>query len=400
MIKSIGKEEMVSRVAALFFYLSVTLEILIVIIDKSNYINPIEGQLFRITFLLAAVKMLLTKYTVREWAAIGFFGILAFISYRMTGRNEILRIVVLIAACKGIDMRKALKFIFYLTLGGCLLLVFLSVTGIYGGLYLESDFGRGYVQRRYCLGLGHPNALHCMFFMLVLLYLYLYNRNLKWYHYGILIVLNQGLYYLTDSNTGVIVSYAVIFGAAVIRYSKRLREQKWGYFAGAAGFLFCVILSVLVANPDFAQPDQFWYRNPFVAKMESSLNGRVADLYYGSVRSEGTTPTWSLFSGPENHYFFDMGFVRIFYWYGIIPGVVWVLLNLLLVRSFYRKKDLEGVLILAVLAIYTVVEAHVVSEYLGRNYLFFIMGMYAGDLLFLKSGQEEYLIGAYRFFKK
>ena len=72
------------------------------------------------------------------------FGLLGFVSYRVTGRNEILRIVVFIAACKGTDMKKLLKYVFYMTTAGCLLLVILSVTGIYGRLSLETDFGRGY----------------------------------------------------------------------------------------------------------------------------------------------------------------------------------------------------------------------------------------------------------------
>ena len=165
----------IDKIGLYLLYFSVTLEIIIVIIDKSNYTNPLEGQLFRITFLLAGGKVLCTKYSLKEWAALIMFGLLGLISYKITGRNEILRIIAFVAACKGTDVKKLLKYVFYLTTAGCLLLVFLSVTGIYGGLALETDFGRGYRQVRYCLGLGHPNALHCMFMMLVLLGLYLYH---------------------------------------------------------------------------------------------------------------------------------------------------------------------------------------------------------------------------------
>ena len=95
----------IGKLGVLLFYLSITLELIIVIVDKSNYTNPIEGQLFRITFLLAAGKVLCTKYSIREWASMLLFGLLGFVSYRVTGRNEILRIVVFIAACKGTDMK-------------------------------------------------------------------------------------------------------------------------------------------------------------------------------------------------------------------------------------------------------------------------------------------------------
>ena len=85
------------------------------IVDKSNYINPIEGQLFRVTFLLAAGKILCTKYSIKEWAVLMLFGILGIVSYKATGRNEILRIVAFIAACKGTDVKKLLKYVFYTT---------------------------------------------------------------------------------------------------------------------------------------------------------------------------------------------------------------------------------------------------------------------------------------------
>ncbi len=390
----------IDKIGIILLYLYVTLEVVIVIIDKSNYTNPLEGQLFRITFLLASGKVFFTRYSVKEWAALLLSGILGFVSYKLTGRNEILRIVVFIGACKNVDMGKVLKYVFYTSAAGCLLLAALSLTGIYGGLAMEADFGRGYTQIRYCLGLGHPNSLHCMFMMLLLLGLYLYNERMKWYGYLMLCALNYGLFVLTDSNTGTLISFCGIFGAAVIRYWKGLKEKKWAYIAGTSVFLFCVVCSVLAADSRFAKPKDYWFQNPLVGKVESRLNGRIMDLYYGSVNSEGTTATWSLFSRPENDYYFDMGFVRLFYWYGIIPGGIYVLLNVALIWQFYKKKDGMGLVMMTALSVYTVVEAHLVSVYIGRNYLLFLMGMYGSGILGSDSGKEEYLWTAYRLLGK
>lgn len=395
-----NKKWSLNRIATIVLYLSVTLEILIVIVDKSNYINPIEGQLFRLTFLLAACKVLLTRYSLKEWAAMVLFGVLGLISYKATGRNEILRIVVFIAACKGEDVKKLLRYVFYTTTVGCALLILLSVTGIYGGLALEADFGRGYVQTRYCLGLGHPNALHCMVMMLVLLGLYLYNEKIRWYYYVMLFAMNYALYLLTDSNTGFLMTSCGIIGAAVIHYWKSLKGHKWVYIAGAAVFFACVAFSVLAADSRFAKPLNYWFENPLIATAESHLNGRIKDLYYGSQTAQGTTATWSLFSSPESEYYFDMGHVRLFYWYGIIPGAIYVILNLLLFWQCYKKKDGMGLVMMTVLAVYTVVEAHIVSVYIGRNYILFLMGMYGSDMLALGSDREEYLWRSYRLLGK
>ena len=108
----------IRKIGILLLYLSITLEIIIVIVDKSNYTNPIEGQLFRVTFLLATGKILCTKYSIKEWAVLGLFGILGVVSYKATGRNEILRIVAFIGACKGTDVKKLLKYVFYTTMAG------------------------------------------------------------------------------------------------------------------------------------------------------------------------------------------------------------------------------------------------------------------------------------------
>lgn len=59
-----------------------------------------------------------------------------------------------------------------------------------------------------------------------------------------------------------------------------------------------------------------------------------------------------------------------------------------------------GLVMMAVLAVYTVVEAHIVSVYIGRNYLLFLMGMYGSGMFLADRGREEYLWKAYKLFGK
>ena len=53
------------------FYLAVMIEVLMVIVDKSAYTNPIEGRLFQLTFLLCLIKVVLTRYSWKEYGIIG-----------------------------------------------------------------------------------------------------------------------------------------------------------------------------------------------------------------------------------------------------------------------------------------------------------------------------------------
>ena len=57
--------EKVKQIAYYSFYLAVVVEVLMVIVDKSAYTNPIEGRLFLITFLVFTVKTALIKYSFK-----------------------------------------------------------------------------------------------------------------------------------------------------------------------------------------------------------------------------------------------------------------------------------------------------------------------------------------------
>mgnify|MGYP001049112109 CR=1 FL=1 len=119
-----------SRLPWYLFYGGLTIELLIVIVDKSNLINPFEGRLFQITFLIFLLKLLLTDYSKKEWHWIVGLELLAFFSYWVTGANELIRIVTFVAACKNIPLKQMMCYAFYVTLAGCAVIVMLSLTGM------------------------------------------------------------------------------------------------------------------------------------------------------------------------------------------------------------------------------------------------------------------------------
>ena len=68
-----NRRKIFEKIAYYSFYLAVVIEVLIVVVDKSAYINPIEGRLFQLTFLLFTVKTALTKYSWKEYLVIFLF---------------------------------------------------------------------------------------------------------------------------------------------------------------------------------------------------------------------------------------------------------------------------------------------------------------------------------------
>ena len=91
--------------------------------------------------------------------------------------------------------------------------------------------------------------------------------------------------------------------------------------------------------------------------------------------------TWSLWSDSINDNYFDLGIVRFFYWFGIIPGIIYFLVQCRLSWCGYKQKDYMLLAMIAVITIYSVFEAHFISDYMGRNYILFFFGMYLSEML-------------------
>ncbi|MBD5484777.1 MAG: hypothetical protein HDR18_04525 [Lachnospiraceae bacterium] len=383
----------------LLFYIGLTIELLIVIIDKSNYINPIEGRLFQITFLIFACKLLLTDYNKKQWCAIILLEAVAFVSYRVTGANDLIRIVIFVAACKDIPLKQMLKYAFQVTLLGCLIIIALSVTGIYGEISLTQAYGHESVETtlyigeeaaeetRYTLGMGHPNALSCMFLMLVVMGVYVYFDRMKWYLYLFVMLINVGVYMLTDSKTGMLIVTGFLAGACILSYCKVLREKALIYVCGLLVFALCIGFSVDAAvcaqRVRDARWNEFFYLDPqdnkhivVLGRIDRHISGRIVSLT-DTARNDGMIHTWSAFSEPNNmKNYFDMGWVKLFYRYGVVLGAIYVIAQLALLWKFWKKKDACGLLLFTILAVYTVVEAHLISVYIGRNFLLMMMGYY------------------------
>ena len=281
------------------FFIALTIELLILLVDKSAITNPIEGRLFQITFLLFACKVCLTKYTAAEWTLIALFEMIGLISYLVTGRNEIIRIVTMIAACRDIGEKTVFSYMFRVVSAGCALIVLLSLFGVLGTVKMTAVFRADVEETRYCLGMGHPNSLHCMFFMLVLLFLYLYGSRMKKYWFGVLFLANILVFLLTGSKTGMAVTAFAVLMAAVLVSFPGLQEKKLAYGLTAALLLGCGAVAWFAA----AFSREFWFHEN-LRRFDRLLSDRIVNLYYDSESHAGTLSTWALFGVPENEYYF------------------------------------------------------------------------------------------------
>ena len=140
-----------------------------------------------------------------------------------------------------------------------------------------------------------------------------------------------------------------------------------GMAAGAAGFVFS-LYAAHISN---------WYElmPAWVVRIDRILTGRISSIY-AFENGGGVLRNWKLFGDPNYVDYFDMGYVRLFFWYGIIPGACCMVLLFLLMRVCRTLKDTQGFVLVLSFALFTVVEAHAVSVYLARNYVLFLLGAY------------------------
>ena len=362
-----------NKVRSLLFDIMLTIEMIVVFLDKSDFHFAYESYVFRVTFLMACLVILLgiKEYNVREYVMTVVLMVVAVITYRSSGRNDMIRFLAFIAACKGLDIKNKLKLFFYENLVGSAILILLSVTGIFGKVMTEHATG----QMLYVFGFGNANGFHCMFMMILFLGIYIYSERLKWYHYLALFILNIIIYKLTSCETAFalvalgLICFYMVKGVAI--KGRKLGEAGWIYIAGIATFLFAIGFSVWAAIVSKYTWMPWFKKVQFIDKL---LTGRIMNLYWNWDAHPGAIESWKLFAGSDTDYYFDMGWCRLAYWYGIIPAVCVIVLLLILYIDCMNKRDGYLLVILTCLGIYTIVEAHIVSVYIGRNYILLFLG--------------------------
>ena len=252
------------------------------------------------------------------------------------------------------------------------------MTGFAGDVKLIEDFGRDVGNEvRYTFGFGHPNTLMSVVFSIEVLLVYLISGMKRAKRNGILIALlflNVVLYFLTGSRTGVALSVFTVVLAFLVFETRFLKESGFLYGFGAFVIFACVAFSVWAAKiSKYARKKKY----PFYYKLDRILTGRIQSLYYDTKPHKGSLKTWTLFGDEfSGNAFFDMGWVRLFYWYGIIPAILILLIILFFIYRLYLKRDYATMIMVISISVFTLVEASFVSSFIGRNYLLPVLGVY------------------------
>ena len=245
-IQRLQQDARIVRLRTILFFFALTIELVVELMAKSAYLYPYESYTFRLTFLLTLIVVLLTDYTLPQYAMIAAACAFGLLSYYMCGRNEVLRFAVFIIACKGVDMHRAMTCAFYVTLIGALLIVVGAFLGIGGGISSDAfERAAGSGGLRYMFGMGHPNAFHCVALMLMMLWLYLHRRRTRLWTYVILLCMQLAVFLFTDSRTSLLVA---LFALAVFLLAERFGRSRLFLCGAVAVYILSLLFSMWGAS--------------------------------------------------------------------------------------------------------------------------------------------------------
>lgn len=367
------------------FYIALFLEVLIFMLDRADWYNPYTTLMFRIPFVLFVIKCLCTRYDKKQWIFIIVTAMLSFITYRISLKDEVIRAMVLVIAMKDLDLRRVLKFNYFVTSFGVFVLGFLSIIGICGSVNASAGYGFKAEAFMLSFGLGSSNTWAIQIWLLVVLAYYIYVDRLPLKTYGAIFIFGIIVFVLSKCRIEILMmTFLAIVGYLFAKFTS-LRTKKGVYIGGG------VLTGVSLGFSIYAAATSKWweYQTPVERFLDIITTGRISSIY-AYLNGGGVLSNWRLFGAPEFVEYFDMGWVRLFWWYGIIPGTLCIFAILWLFVYQYKKGDYAGFLLTVSIVLFTVLEAHFISQFLARAYLLFQFGdIWYRDWLFCKEYDKE-----------
>ena len=327
---------LLKKLSGILFYIAISLLAisdsgiqLLILIE----IGPGSRTLRLIAIWLLFAKVLLTRYTKKEFFIIAPISVLALYNYYLSGNIFCVYTILVIAASKDIDYSVLFKTLFYSTLTTIVVLGILSFWEIGSPMQLTEDFGRGMIETRYCFGLHHPNIWHQAIGRCIIFACIGYYNQLNIVHLLILFVFNIFIYKLSVSRTGLIAVSLVLILMIFYKYLRKFMHTLFVKICAFAGIVSVYGLYVYFTY-DFATT---WTLNAQLFNWKVT-NGRIqqALIFLGSNPMK-------LFASrfPDDGTLFDLGAYRLFYESGYLwAGIFFISFFALIIIALKKHWDI------------------------------------------------------------
>lgn len=267
----------------------------------------------RLYYLLSAaaclclgVKLVLTKYSTKQIGAMAVLCIIAFVSYRNSGRLGIVLTVLALIGLKDMDIKKLFRM--GLVIYGCSF-VWTVVMAKWGVIHNPLDVHRkgGVELIRWGMGYSTGNVFHASYFILTVFLCYTWGKRYDIKRTAVLMAGNLAVFLFSLSYTGVIVvAFFLFLFLYAVKRGKPGRVER---------FLFQLPLPLCLA---FSFGTPFLLDIPLVQKVDAMMQARLSfSAYY--LKNQPITLFGARMKDVPNFWvIMDNGYVYIFMTFGIV----------------------------------------------------------------------------------
>ena len=297
-------------------------------------IGPGSRTLRLIAMWLLLAKVLLTRYTKKEFFILAPITVLALYNYTVSGNIYCVHTILVIACMKDVDYVVLFKTLFYSTLSAVVFVGILSFWEIGSPTQITQDFGRGLVETRYCFGLYHPNIWHQAIGRCIIFACIGYYKQLNIVHLLILFVFNYFIYTLSISRTGLIAVSIILILLIFYKYLGKFMHTLFVKLCAIAGMLgvygLYIYYTIKLAVEEYHLNAELFNWKVATGRLRQALNfleTHPIQIFSSRFPNDGTL--------------FDCGFFRLFYECGYLwAGLFFIAFFALVLLAMKKNWDI------------------------------------------------------------
>ena len=297
-------------------------------------IGPGSRTLRLIAMWLLLAKVLLTRYTKKEFFILAPITVLALYNYTVSGNIYCVHTILVIACMKDVDYAVLFKTLFYSTLSAVVFVGILSFWEIGSPTQITQDFGRGLVETRYCFGLYHPNIWHQAIGRCIIFACIGYYKQLNIVHLLILFVFNYFIYTLSISRTGLIAVSIILILLIFYKYLGKFMHTLFVKLCAIAGMLgvygLYIYYTIKLAVEEYHLNAELFNWKVATGRLRQALNfleTHPIQIFSSRFPNDGTL--------------FDCGFFRLFYECGYLwAGLFFIVFFALVLLAMKKNWDI------------------------------------------------------------
>lgn len=335
-------------------------------------------------YCLVALYRILSRlelYSKSFWAITTMLIGIGIVDYFSTGRNMFLKMTVLMLAVGGgrevEEYLRTIKWILLTLVCVTVVIIIASLTVGYGSLY-HTDWRsfRGMGGIRFSLGFHDSLILQSMVMHITTLYCLVRGYRMRTAEYIVLFSLGCLFFVLTDSLTSSILVVLCLVLSMIIRVCDEQRNLIANILAmGNLLWLFIAVgMSLLIASKVIN------IGNSVV--LDSILSGRIHQLTI-KLSGDNLLPymeNWSVFSNRLCQAGYDLGYLELFYTYGIVPGIIYIGFLLYGVYVMWHRKAVMELTAMLIFSMYLFMEGIYWGNYVTMNFQYVLVATTVGTV--------------------